>query len=735
MRQLQNDQDDAAIVEVADIVGWPLQRLRMALTRGFDADDQEATALSAAIIGIADPVKMSRVIELLEIDDPSLVKALKEIQIIPPERRVLAGLDAGVLRQVATLVGWSFERMNCVLEGIHSAGDSPAESADVLAGLIAQIENSNLQRSKMLEMIEQRMIDLAAEACNAQHAISRELWEREAGATADKFRMPILPGFTPTSFPALLVTFKKDVPTIGADIVARIGLSTDDAIKAISRLEFMGLLTFAINERNQPASFMAAEDDFKNPDDLRVAHAVVGFFEHSGYFDTKTGLYRTDRKAGDKISGIGGITVKEWSEKSSEDFKRISRHANIANRIVLQTLEGLEARGMLALKFIGSGFAVHVLIKDYATSTTRTEKLIIETVTRLFGAEFEDGRVKMLDKLKAASEPGEHTYMRAIEMQYAALEDLLKAVAVARVTGQKMANNIPAADNWHLECRVLKQAETFCWFEEPTKQVVSAAISLFSTVRLEADITPCEAGWWFFDVPLDIKTTEDDDRVVAMSWAWASINARGRSDEWFGKQSADRGARRGVIMSAYIMGDSGVPLPSTEFFWSEGVELRTMLVDVERSLRKTHEGDQRAIGNLPLTMIACDAMARFFAAGCLWMQQKILTNARRPMERHARKRLEKEKGDLRPISDIQIIQLRRREAQPATSTEPAATPSDGTKREYSCQWVVGGANGFWRNQWFPSKGYHKPIHIEPYAQGPKDKPFKVPTHRVFAVKR
>lgn len=66
--------------------------------------------------------------------------------------------------------------------------------------------------------------------------------------------------------------------------------------------------------------------------------------------------------------------------------------------------------------------------------------------------------------------------------------------------------------------------------------------------------------------------------------------------------------------------------------------------------------------------------------------------------------------------DINVCYLRKR-----VSRDPDAWeyPEESEDSHYSHRFPV---RGFWRNQWYPSEGRHKPKWIAPYIKGPADKP-------------
>lgn len=69
-----------------------------------------------------------------------------------------------------------------------------------------------------------------------------------------------------------------------------------------------------------------------------------------------------------------------------------------------------------------------------------------------------------------------------------------------------------------------------------------------------------------------------------------------------------------------------------------------------------------------------------------------------------------------PREAISVIRLRHIDYQ----RDPNAKPGE-SDREYHMRWLV---RGHLRNQWFPARGVHELIWIDPYAKGPEDAPFK-----------
>jgi hypothetical protein len=59
---------------------------------------------------------------------------------------------------------------------------------------------------------------------------------------------------------------------------------------------------------------------------------------------------------------------------------------------------------------------------------------------------------------------------------------------------------------------------------------------------------------------------------------------------------------------------------------------------------------------------------------------------------------------------VRVINLRRR---------AASTIAGQSDREYHHQWIV---RGHWRDQWYASRGVHRPVWIAPHVKGPEGAP-------------
>jgi len=105
-----------------------------------------------------------------------------------------------------------------------------------------------------------------------------------------------------------------------------------------------------------------------------------------------------------------------------------------------------------------------------------------------------------------------------------------------------------------------------------------------------------------------------------------------------------------------------------------------------------------------------------FWAFILLSNEKLTRIMHERPNRHVRRRD-------RNVDTVIVVTLRRLKA--------AVSQESGEEAHYSHRFWV---NSFWRNQWFPKEGRHKPKFIHAYVKGPEDKPF-IAKDRIFRVSR
>lgn len=116
-------------------------------------------------------------------------------------------------------------------------------------------------------------------------------------------------------------------------------------------------------------------------------------------------------------------------------------------------------------------------------------------------------------------------------------------------------------------------------------------------------------------------------------------------------------------------------------------------------------------------------MRRCVAAFLAFIMQPIAAIARTEVSRPTRKRLQQTRLATEPL--VKVVALRRRKYLLKQESQPVAV-------DWSCRWIV---RPHWRNQYYPSKGVHKPKLIPAYIKGPENKPLKRPGVDLFAVVR
>lgn len=100
---------------------------------------------------------------------------------------------------------------------------------------------------------------------------------------------------------------------------------------------------------------------------------------------------------------------------------------------------------------------------------------------------------------------------------------------------------------------------------------------------------------------------------------------------------------------------------------------------------------------------------RLLKAAWILMQQEDVSETREAEpSRNSAKRIRRQGGD---PGKVRIVDIRRKRY--------ASQGREQYAREYDHRWKV---RGHWRNQWYPSRGVHRPKWIEEHVRGPEDAP-------------
>jgi hypothetical protein len=275
-------------------------------------------------------------------------------------------------------------------------------------------------------------------------------------------------------------------------------------------------------------------------------------------------------------------------------------------------------------------------------------------------------------------------WMTALEMQFAAMK--LMVHFGANPNGETPEKRDRLGRAYRAASSFLRISETFAWTDTAARAASVAAETIPDTSMFANDLLPdgMRAAFWWFEKPLPLLTLFDGAYPTGM------LIGQGDDGPWF------------------LMVFREGPITVGAFTLPLGTTLQATLADVEQNPAFTKYGK----------------VIRFVLASCAWLKQRIAVVERTPLERHARKRLQREQGI--EIHDIKVIRLRRAESLARVEG------SHGEPVEWSCRWVV---NGHWRNQYHPSDGKHELQYILPYVKGPEDKPLRIPSHTVYAVNR
>ena len=337
--------------------------------------------------------------------------------------------------------------------------------------------------------------------------------------------------------------------------------------------------------------------------------------------------------------------------------------------------------------------------------------------------------VATLQDLMKAGGDGAHFFPEAVD-----LKDNEAVKRMVRMAHAKQElKDLGIAD----DLRLLRQAQAYSFSADTEAAILEAARSIPHDMPLSSIEAPnAGAGWFWFSRPLEVAASPAASAFThALLWAWGDT-AHGPS----------------LLFSAYVLDELdgkrsktfGKLVPSTRWHWPWHMTFHEMLGLCAEGWRKNYgpgtalEHDQNVVGLEPTLKVIAD-LSMFFAMACVWFRQTVpgqpkrkvqpvLTQEAGHVERHARKRYEREhKLPDRPT--VQVVALRKSaRVEAAGEAEPRAA---GT-REYHCRWIV---QGHARLQPVgPGRKERKLIWIEAHPAGPEDKPLKTKT-KVYAVVR
>lgn len=291
--------------------------------------------------------------------------------------------------------------------------------------------------------------------------------------------------------------------------------------------------------------------------------------------------------------------------------------------------------------------------------------------------------------------------------------------------------------------RTLPAAQLFYVASNLSTLVHHAAASL-TDYRLHPDDLPAHTGFMIFAEPLrDTDTTDPAGRPVTLvTWSpaahgillefWIPTRYAADEDPQTTIGYAVPGTARALYRRRHTIPKHLLPaqiLPTHGYLYQRPATLPFgERVDTDHDadeIRATHLHDD------PDTCATCHDeqsfsaahLQRLVVAAWLLMGQSITTETRlRPQPAavgaapHAPA----------PLSEVRYVELR-------AAKRPANPQHDGpgSGRVYRHSWIV---RGHWRRQWYPSRGEHRPIWINPHLAGPEDAPL-VGGERVNVLRR
>jgi hypothetical protein len=234
-----------------------------------------------------------------------------------------------------------------------------------------------------------------------------------------------------------------------------------------------------------------------------------------------------------------------------------------------------------------------------------------------------------------------------------------------------------------------------------------AAADSMPNFSLAPEDVPSRGGFIYFELPLLLPGNPDGVRTWAASWgplAPVHNNVPGVWLSWYSDKPATLGQASevgGFMANAWANAPRLMPLSNAQVpFGDDG------------SYGETRKG-------VPYNS-ARSGWLRILKATWVLMQQSLARIEDAVYDRPARRRLQK-RGYEPPR--VRVVTLRRASGSPSTVGD--------SDREYHHQWIV---KGHWRQQWYPSRGVHRPVWIAPHIKGPEGAPL-IGGEKVYAWTR
>lgn len=513
--------------------------------------------------------------------------------------------------------------------------------------------------------------------------------------------------------------YSADVDTILDKVTADLKFTKSDRQKieqyvaTIKALEHANLLAFVMHKvTGEPGVFLAPKERFPSEEAYRTAMTLVAFFDKTGDYDANSktmsstehpiswGVFRTSRVAKDLI-------------------KSTARDVGTSPANIERTLSQWSEDGLLKIYFIKDASEVKMEIHDdlLAHSTDlRTRRILAAINAHYIRVAGDEPHVKTY----AA---GQAPWELALKYKLSLLKESGEMIHALHSHPKKFASLgtgfVQTELNLygHVIHPALTDGDLFSISEDARMAIEQASLSVPDDTVMDPELLPrTGSGFWAFFPPLDVKTTSTHDKASGLIWRLVpQLNS--------------------VQFVAVVVDNNGnTSQSSTVWTWPVGKSLEVALADLKQVYHEAYAEINNTPTRLgwPATENAIVALSKFFMATCVWIRQDIVQLTRGHIERHERKRIQKDHKLAAP-PEIQIVALRRTHREGVDFEREETTNTETGAREYRYKWVV---KGHHRNQPYgPGRLQRRLIWIDAHVAGPDDKPLKPKPTVIHAVLR
>ena len=278
---------------------------------------------------------------------------------------------------------------------------------------------------------------------------------------------------------------------------------------------------------------------------------------------------------------------------------------------------------------------------------------------------------------------------------------LMAAMGIDRVVdGVPVVNTDPNTETYALPRAAL------WWVTEDMTDLVAHAAPTMPETTLTDDLIPDRFGLVVFAKPLMGVMADTGEPISTDAMVWCrGVNLGREAINITSYHYSRAGEDIGNSRMGHVIADKDMWSPTGAAGWELGTDTET--VDAPKLPSYDHRDESFSEDR------------RWLATLWLLATQPLTDSTIERAPRAAARRHDRAK--LPASSDVRLINVRRRSAD-KTDGNP-----DGSGREYSHRWIVGGEQGgFWRQQAYgPAWSLRRPQWIDAYIAGPADKPLKI----------